>query len=230
MSKLREGIDFIFSDFGGGCISRDELEQKMDAYIKEIQLFNKTANLVGTDDYDELSIHHVLDCLAGVKTFASIAKQEQAKKGSEKLIIGDIGSGSGFPGLVLASVFSEYNFCLIERMKKRCGFLESTAAVLGLKNVSVINKDADKIKKKSLDIATFRAFRPLTLDMTKTILAMLALGGVVIAYKAKSEKIREEMEGIKEIVPSYEKQSLCVPFLTENTTEPRERNLVIFRK
>ena len=227
MSKLTDGIKEL------GFFTEDKvkyLEEKFDAYINEIKLFNQTANLVGTDDYDELSVHHVLDCLSGVKIFSEIAEKEQAKKGETRLVIGDIGSGSGFPGLVLATCFPDYDFQLIERMKKRCGFLESTVAVLGLKNVTVINKDAEKIKKKSLDIATFRAFRPLTLEMTKTILAMLKIDGVVIAYKARSEKIAEEMEGIKEIVSSFEKKSLTVPFLTKDTQEPRERNLVIFRK
>lgn len=226
MGKLEDGIAKI--GFTGEKAA--EIQRKMDAYIKEIQLFNKTANLVGTDDYDELAVNHVLDCLSGAPHFEKIAEEAKKNLGVSKLVAGDFGSGSGFPGLVLASVFPEIDFVLIERMKKRCAFLESTAAVLGLKNVTVMNKNAEQIKKKSLDIATFRAFRPLTLDMTKTILCALKIGGIVAAYKARSEKIEAEMEGIKELVPSFEKIALCVPFLTENTEEVRERNLVIFRK
>ena len=224
MSKLLDGISALGFDED----EASRLAEKMDSYIKEIQLFNKTANLVGTDDYDTLAVHHVLDCLAGANHFRAVC--EEQKQRNPALIIGDIGSGSGFPGIVLAAVFPEYNFKLIERMKKRCGFLENTAAVLALKNVEVVNKDAEKIKKESLDVATFRAFRPLTAEMTKTILSMLKAGGAVVAYKARSEKIAEEMAGIKDLVVEYKKIPLSVPFLTENTADPRERNLVIFSR
>ena len=224
MGKLEDGIAKI--GFSGEKAA--EIAQKMDAYIKEIQLFNKTANLVGTDDYDELAVNHVLDCLAGAPHFAKILGETQTA--GTKILAGDFGSGSGFPGLVLASVFPETDFVLIERMKKRCGFLENTAAVLSLKNVQVLNKDAEKIQKKSLDIAVFRAFRPLNPEMIKTIFAALKNGGTVMAYKARSEKIEEEMAGIAEFVPNYEKIALAVPFLTEDTEDARERNLVVFKK
>ncbi|MCR5605446.1 MAG: 16S rRNA (guanine(527)-N(7))-methyltransferase RsmG [Treponema sp.] len=229
--KLHTGIEKL--GFSGEKAAF--IESKMDSYIKEIQLFNQTCNLVGTDDYDELAVNHVLDSLAGapyIEKLASSLKDNLIGE-NEKLVIGDIGSGSGFPGIVLATVFPEYDFRLIERMKKRCSFLENTIAVLGLQNVTVMNKEAERVHKKSLDMATFRAFRPLTLDMTKTILAMLKLGGIVAAYKARSEKIVEEMAGIKEIVDSYEQIPLTVPYLTvdvEKEEDKRERNLVVFYK
>lgn len=225
MGKLEEGI----AQIGFSGEQAEQIRHKMDLYIKEIQLFNKTANLVGTDDYDELAVNHVLDSLAGAPHFARIVA-DITRTENRRLTAGDFGSGSGFPGLVLASVFPDIDFVLIERMKKRCTFLENTAAILALKNVTVLNKDADKVPRESLDIAVFRAFRPLTSEMTQTIFSALKTHGVVMAYKARSEKIAEEMAGITKLVPSFQKIALTVPFLTENTAEVRERNLVIFPK
>ena len=87
------------------------------------------------------------------------------------------------------------------------------------------NSEAEKIPEESYDIVVFRAFRPLDEKMTKTLLRIVKRNGFLGAYKAKLESIKEEMEGIKNLVPQYEIKSLFVPGL-ENT----ERNLVIVQK
>ena len=64
--------------------------------------------------------------------------------------------------------------------------------------------------------------------MIKTLLKIIKPEGYLAAYKAKKEKIIEEMEAIKNIVPEYEIKTLEVPFLTDDNTH--ERNLVIIKK
>ena len=58
--------------------------------------------------------------------------------------------------------------------------------------------------------------------MTKTLLRMVKKGGVLCAYKAKSDNIKEEMNGIKSLVNEYEVLPLNVPGL-----EDSERNMVV---
>ena len=58
--------------------------------------------------------------------------------------------------------------------------------------------------------------------MTKTLLRMVKKDGVLCAYKARHENIKEEMEGIKNLVPQYEVCPLKVPGL-----EDSERNMVV---
>ena len=204
----------------------DAVADKMNRYIKEIVLFNSAYNLTNTSDYDELVIRHILDSLAAYKELEEIAKGcVNAGAAENALVFADIGSGGGLPGIPLATVFPQYKFKLVERMSKRCAFLENCAAILGLKNVEVINSEAEKVAPESFDIAVFRAFRPLDSKMTSTLLRIIKRGGYLAAYKAKMENITEEMTAIKELVSEYEVKPLKVPGL-----EDSERNLVIIQK
>lgn len=207
----------------------DSMYPKLQNYIKELRLFNSAYNLVNTDDYNEIVIRHILDSLSAVNEIKKIAEKITQTKAVSDFVIADIGTGGGLPGIPLAIALSEYNFCLIERMSKRCAFLENVVAILQLNNVCVKNLEAEKVPSQSVDIAVFRAFRPLDSKMTKTLLSLTAPGGSLLAYKARKDKIIEEMNGIKNIVSDYKIVELSVPFLTdiETSTESRERNLVI---
>jgi 16S rRNA (guanine527-N7)-methyltransferase len=196
------------------------LSSRMEAYVKELQLFNAAYNLVNTSDHDELIVRHVLDSLAPWKLLNSLTKAANAD-----VVFGDIGSGGGLPGIPLAAAFPAYKFTLVERMDKRCAFLENCAAILGLKNVTVLKSEAEQVLAGSFDITVFRAFRPLDKKMINTLLSLTAPGGYLAAYKAKKTSITEEMKGIADIVQDYKVEELTVPFLTDT-----ERNLVIVRK
>lgn len=194
--------------------------QKMESYIKELILFNSAYNLTNTSDHDELVTRHILDSLSAAQNIKKIAE-----KIGPDVKIADIGSGGGLPGIPLAAAFPQFNFFLVERMAKRCAFLENCAAILGLKNVTVWNKEAEKVPAESFDISVFRAFRPLDEKMIKTLLSLTKKGGFLAAYKAKSENIKIEMDAINKIVPEYNVEKLFVPGL-----EDSERNLVIVKK
>lgn len=194
--------------------------QKMESYIKELILFNSAYNLTNTSDHDELVTRHILDSLSAAQNIKKIAE-----KIGPDVKIADIGSGGGLPGIPLAAAFPQFNFVLVERMAKRCAFLENCAAILGLKNVTVWNKEAEKVPAESFDISVFRAFRPLDEKMIKTLLSLTKTGGFLAAYKAKSENIKTEMDAINKIVPEYDVEKLFVPGL-----EDSERNLVIVKK
>lgn len=202
--------------------------EKMDKYINEIILFNSAYNLTNTSDYEEIVVNHILDSLAPYKEILSLSENYD----KSTFLIGDIGSGGGLPGIPLAAAFSDFNFTLVERMDKRCAFLENCAAICGLTNVTVLKKEAEKVPAESFDIATFRAFRPLDKKMAQTLLALTKKGGLLAAYKAKKQSIEEEMEGIKDLNLTYEVKKITVPFLTdcENQKEQRERNLVVIKK
>lgn len=205
-----------------------ELAEKMEAYIKEIILYNSAYNLTNTSDRDELVVRHIFDSLAAWPVI-SRKVVELVETTGQASVIADIGSGGGLPGIPLAAAFSVSGYDkvrleLVERMEKRCAFLENCAAILGLKNVTVINSEAERIPEDSYDLITFRAFRPLDKKMTKTLLRIVKEDGYLCAYKAKAESIKEEMDGIKTLVPAYDLVPLKVPGL-----EDSERNLVIIR-
>lgn len=202
-----------------------EFAPKLEKYVSELELFNPTYNLVGADTHEDILIRHILDSLAAYKPLCELIEKAKQLHPDRSIQLADIGSGGGLPGIPLSIVFPDYQFTLVERMTKRYTFLVNCCAVLGLKNVTVSNLEAERVSQNSFDIIVFRAFRPLEKKMTKVLLRMLQNDGCLAAYKAKTEKINAEMEQIKEYVPTWESIPLQVPFLHEN-----ERHLVIIPK
>ena len=231
LTILEQGIKQTIHAFDDE--SAQALVSKMERYINDIILFNSAYNLTNTSDHDELAIRHILDSLAGYELIKKFVDEKLAACDRDSVVIGDIGSGGGLPGIPLAAAFlcgagdgkTAIQFKLVERMEKRCSFLENCCGLLGLTNCEVCNLQAEQVELQSFDAITFRAFRPLDEKMTKTLLRMVKPGGVLFAYKAKLENIRTEMEGIKKLVNEYEVTPLIVPGL-----EDSERNMVTIKK
>lgn len=223
MSLLEEGLAKL--NFSKSQIER--IAPLMENYANEILLFNGAYNLVSASSRDEIFARHILDSLAAAQEIERIAQRISAEK-KTKVTIADIGSGGGFPGIPLAAAFPQFDFVLVERMAKRCAFLDNVRAILGLENVRVENSELEKIQRESFEIATFRAFRPLEKKMLKSLLAVLKEGGMLAAYKAKRKNIDEEMRQAN--CDSYNVIPLDVPFLTDLGAEERERNLVLIEK
>ncbi|MBQ0050875.1 MAG: 16S rRNA (guanine(527)-N(7))-methyltransferase RsmG [Treponema sp.] len=234
MNYLHEGLvqlGFDKNEFSGiKILPLDELEAKMEKYIAELQEYNAKFDLINTDDHDEIAVKHILDSLSALPLIC----EQLAKRFSEdsELSLADIGSGAGLPGIPLSAALPQFKFTLLERMTKRCAFLNHCAQELELKNVTVEEDQAERLEQKRFDLCVFRAFRPLEKKMAKVLLRILKENGVLAAYKAKHEKILEEMEALPQ-KPKYEILPITVPFLTENTLkveEERERNLVVIEK
>ena len=196
--------------------------QKLGMYIKELQLFNSAYNLVNTSDFEELAIRHIFDSLAAHDIINSLAADIRSEDG---IGVGDIGSGGGLPGIPLAVVFPQFRFTLVERMDRRCAFLENCAAMLGLQNLTVQKSEAEKIPRESFDIAVFRALKPLDARFAKTLLSLIKKGGYLAAYKAKKTNIENEMNAIRSVIADYTLTEVRVPFMKD-----AERNIVIVKK
>ena len=230
MDYLHEGlVKLNFSADTNPAISTS-LESDLKKYVNELMLFNSAYDLVGADSADEIVIRNILDSLSAYHVIRKLTDDKKAT-GLTDICIADIGSGGGLPGIPLAlSMKNDENvhFRLIERMSKRCLFLENCVALLGLSNVTVENIELERVAQESIDISVFRAFRPLEYKMTRKLLRVLKHGGYLAAYKAKQEKITEEMEQIKTLIPEYERIPLEVPFLNDNGEY--ERNLVLVKR
>lgn len=198
------------------------IQEKLEGYIRELMLFNSAYDLVGADNKEQIVVNHILDSLSAWHYIKELAQEREA--GGKQVQIADIGSGGGLPGIPLAIALPQFQFVLVERMSKRCAFLENCAAVLGLRNVRVENLQAEQVEAGSFDVATFRAFRPLDKKMIRTLLRTIKQDGILAAYKAKLESIESEMAAITSIVPDYKIKPLEVPFL-----EDRQRHLVLIR-
>ncbi len=180
---LEDGIREISADLlTGGALRR------LCRLFDEIELFNPVYSLVNAEGRD-LVVRHILDCLAPVPLM-------KEKAGQDLCSLADLGSGSGLPGLVLASVLDESRITLVERMGRRAGFLRNTVAAMGLtQNVTVLQKDLSEVRNTFKTI-TFRAFRPFR-DIISDLDRILEPDGHVFAYKSSEENIREELDVIE---------------------------------
>ena len=103
--------------------------------------------LVGAGDAHDIVRRHSADSLL----FALV----RAPAPGERWI--DVGSGAGFPGLVLAACFPDTAFTLLEPQKRRAGFLELQTADLGLGNALVETRRLDEVEEAIYDVAVARA-------------------------------------------------------------------------
>ncbi len=110
------------------------------------EYWNAQINVVSRKDIDALLERHILHSLA-------IAKVISFESGSDVL---DVGTGGGFPGIPLAILFPEVNFCLIDSIGKKIKVVKSVSNSLGLKNVRAEHQRAEKIKEK-FDFVVSRA-------------------------------------------------------------------------
>ena len=223
MDYLHEGL--VKLNFSTETIPA--IENNLKKYVNELILFNSAYDLVGAETTDEIVIRHILDSLSAYHIIRKLVDEKKAN-GASELCIADIGSGGGLPGIPLAICMEDVHFRLIERMSKRCLFLENCIAILGLTNVKVEKIELERVPQESIDISVFRAFRPLEYKMTKRLIRVLKHGGYLAAYKAREEKIIEEMSKISELIPEYQRIPLDVPYLTDKGEY--ERNLVLVQR
>lgn len=222
---------------------KGELKEKvlpsLKKYISLLQEYNAKFDLINTDDYDEICVMHILDSLSAIQILRNKIEEKKASGVSESdILCADIGSGSGLPGIPLSicfnHLFPQLKIVLVERMEKRCAFLNTCISEIGIKNVTVEEDQAERLNQKRFDLCFFRAFRPLEKKMMKVLLRILKDNGELAAYKAKSDKIKEEMDALQANCPEYKILPLKVPFLTENSIskdgENRERNLVLMKR
>jgi 16S rRNA (guanine527-N7)-methyltransferase len=197
----------------------EEIVLPLTRYLKEIELFNEAYGLVGTNDTGEIIVRHILDSLAPLGIIFRLINS----KAGEMPKIADAGSGAGLPGIPLAIALANCEFTLIERMKRRAGFLFNAKAVLGLSNIFVEESELEKIQSGYFDLMTFRAFKPLEPKLLKTLSNACRQGGIIAAYKGRLENTEQEMTKLGNICAQWEAIPYSVPFLEE------ERNLLVIR-
>lgn len=198
-------------------------------YTKEICLFNAKFDLVGAETETEkgkqdLVVRHILDSLAPWKNVVQRCEVYSKQTQTMSIKFADVGSGAGFPGIPLALAFPQMSFTLIERMARRCAFLENVIAVLELSNVKVIQDELENVDAEQFDVVVFRAFRPLNVEMFKKLMKIKIKDGFLIAWKGKAEKIKKEILPLEDYLTTWRISEVIVPFLEEN-----DRHIVVIQ-
>ena len=103
----------------------------------------------------------------------------------------DIGTGAGFPGMILALALPDTEVTLVEPLMKRASFLQFIKADLGLKNVRVVKKRVEEMQPEIFELITSRAVTDtkMLLDLSKNFRDK---DSMLLFYKG--EKVFEELE------------------------------------
>ena len=126
---------------------------------------------------------HVADSLSGLE--ATPVREARA--------IADLGSGGGFPGLVLAIALPDATVTLVESAGKKAAFLERAGEELGLANVRVVAERVEEWAggRGSQDVVTARALAPLAV-LLEYAAPPLRVGGTLVAWKGRRDAAEEE--------------------------------------
>ena len=123
---------------------------RLEAFVALLREENEQQNLVSRSSLDEVWARHILD---------SAQLLRYAPEAAETWL--DLGTGAGFPGLVVACLFSGH-VTMIESRKLRVDFLTRAAAALGVGNrTTIICAKIEKFEAPPFDIISARAFAPM---------------------------------------------------------------------
>ena len=162
-------------------------ESIFDTYYHHLVEVNQVMNLTSITECEDVYIKHFYDSLLLTKWHMP-----------EGNLI-DIGSGAGFPGLVLAISEPNRSITLLEPTGKRARFLEETATLLKLPNVFVICDRAENIKT-TYHLATARAVASLNI-LLELVIPLLDEGGLFYCMKGANyeEELLNASNAMKEL-------------------------------
>ena len=157
--------------------------QQLDDYASFLKEYNEKINLTAITEYEEVLEKHFYDSL--------LLSFHKEMKGS----LCDIGSGAGFPGVVLKICYPELKVDLVEPLGKRCVFLNELIKREGLEGIDVLNvrgEDLSRQAREKYDFVTARAVSSLNV-LIEVCGALVKKDGYFIALRGKNGL--EELKG-----------------------------------
>jgi len=198
-------------------LSEKQLEQLEEFYNLLIE-YNEKVNLTRITEKEDVYLKHFYDSLTLIKAI-------DLTKG---LTICDIGTGAGFPGIVLKICFPQLKVTLVETLQKRVRFLYLVKEKLNLRDLFICKERAEIFainNRSKYDLVTSRAMARLNI-LNEMCIPLLKVNGYFIPMKGSIEgELEEASNSIKELNSELENViSFTLPI--ENSI----RNLVIIKK
>jgi len=169
-------------------LTEKQLNQ-LETYANFLLSYNEHTNLTAIKKKEDVYLKHFYDSLTLVK-YLNLNDYES---------LVDIGTGAGFPGMVLKIVYPHLKVTLIDSNNKKVKFLDELIKILEVKNIETINirsEDYARNNKDSYDIVTARAVTSLPV-LSELCLPLVKIGGYFIPLKADAD---EEIKLAKNII------------------------------
>lgn len=171
-------------------ISEDQLND-LETYYSLLIEYNNHTNLTRITDKEDVYLKHFYDSLTLTKAI---------KLTNQSLL--DVGTGAGFPGLVLKIIFPNIKLTLVDSLNKRINFVKAVVKRLDLSNVFIYHERAEefaKVNREKFDVVTSRAVANLQ-TLSEISLPMVMEGGYFIAMKAEAKKeVEQSIKAIKRL-------------------------------
>lgn len=167
-------------------------QQQFEQYYEYLIEQNAVMNLTAITEYEEVLCRHFLDSLLIVKADVDFKNKK----------VLDLGTGAGFPGIVLKIAFPDTEFVLMDSLNKRIAFLDRLIERLDLKKITAVHARAEEAAKKEeyreqFDYCVSRAVARLA-TLSEYCIPFIKCGGTFISYKAND--CEEECKEAKKAV------------------------------
>lgn len=172
MKTLRERIE------ASGLQLNEHFYEYAERYKALLEKWNKVHNLTGAKSSAQID-EFIADAVAPVAFLPTIKNAM------------DIGTGAGFPGMILAFAMPQTQFTLVEPLTKRSGFLQFVKADLGLENVEVKGVRVEQLEPNPYELITSRAVTD-TQVLLRLSEPFCVKGTLLLFYKG--EKVYDEVD------------------------------------
>lgn len=201
-----------------GLNLNDETLEKLKIFYEFLNDFNAHTNLIAKADEKTVLTKHFLDSMSFNK-IPLIPK---------KFKLLDIGSGGGFPAIIIAILFPEAQIVAVDSTGKKVDFLNQAEEKIGLTNFKALNLRAEDLPldfRESFDFVTARAVAALNI-LSEYCLPYVKIDGFFMAYKAKTAKdeIKEAKNALKILGGSI------AEIIDYSLPQDAERNLIVIEK
>ena len=167
----------------------DDILNKLDIYYNYLIEYNSHTNLTAITNEEDVYLKHFYDSLTIIKAI---------DLNNVNTLI-DVGTGAGFPGMVLAICYPNLKVTLLDSNNKRINFLNELINKLNITNVETIHERSEiyaKTHKDMYDIVTARAVKNMK-ELTELCLPLVKVNGYFIPLKGN---IEEEIANAKDII------------------------------
>lgn len=196
----------------------DKQLNQLEQYYQLLMEWNQKINLTAITKKEEVYLKHFYDSLTLVQII-NLKEQET---------LCDIGTGAGFPGIVIKIFFPHLKITLVDSLQKRTNFLKNVISSLQLEKIEVCNARAEEYaleNREKFDIVTARAVAHLRIlleygvPMVKVHKYFVAMKGNINDELKESEKTIDQLDCEKQNVISF-----ILPYDAGN------RTLILFQK
>lgn len=210
--------DFLIEINKLGIELNDIQLQNLEKYYELLVEWNEKINLTSITNKEDVYLKHFYDSLTLIKAYNL----------KQNIKICDVGTGAGFPGLVLKICFPELDVTLVDSLEKRIKFLNEVIKELNLQNINTYHDRVEEFSKKhreEYDLVTSRAVARLNV-LSEMCIPLVKVNGYFVPMKASIEEELEDSKNSIKILGGDLEEKIAFSLPIENSV----RNLLKIKK